>query len=149
MPQRINNHPFTAQPKNTFTKAERLYLKKDIDELFARGQAFVAYPLRVVYLLGEEPRSARCQILVTSSKRYFKRANKRNRFKRLMREGYRLSKHAWLAQLEERGLFARMALMGIAKELPSYSEVEGAIHKTFKRIAKAQGWEEIPPSQEP
>lgn len=36
--------------KNTLSKAERLKSRKQIDELFASGKGFTAYPLKVVYL---------------------------------------------------------------------------------------------------
>ena len=38
----------------TLSKEERLSWKRYIDLLFAKGQSFVAFPLRVVYLAVEE-----------------------------------------------------------------------------------------------
>lgn len=88
----------------TLPKRERIHLKRQIDELFTSGKGFVAYPLRLMVLLRketeeDEPRGA---MMVSVGKRYFKRANKRNRVKRLVREAYRLNKHRWLSWLEER-----------------------------------------------
>ena len=90
-------------PRYTLSKEERLHLKRDVDALFASGQAFIAYPLRVAYHFtpvaeGEEPSTA---ILVVVAKKYFRRANKRNRVKRLIRESYRRRKHPLLALAEE------------------------------------------------
>lgn len=127
----------------TLPRSERLHYKKDIDELFAHGKGFVAYPLRLVYLT--KPSEAEAlpadglapvEILVSVSKRYFKRANKRNRIKRLIREAYRLNKHALWSSAETSGLRLRVAFMFVGKELPTFADVEMALLKAFKRIDK-------------
>ena len=53
----------------TLSKAERLSRKRDIDLLFAEGQSFIAYPLRVVYTVIEEQRSVPASILISVSKK--------------------------------------------------------------------------------
>ena len=73
-------------------------------------------------------------MLVSVSKRYFKRANKRNRVKRLIRECYRLNKHPLIHMAEERGVRVHIGLLSVAKELPSYHEVERGILKARARI---------------
>lgn len=132
----------------TLPKSERLHLKRSIDSLFAEGKSFVAYPLRVVYRMLEEVQPARSQMLVSVSKKYFKRANKRNRIKRLVREAYRLNKHPWLERLEEQGYYAHIAWMNVAKEEPSYREVEKAVQKAFWRIARQEAWVEVSEDKE-
>lgn len=123
----------------TLPRIERLHYKKDIDELFATGKGFVAYPLRVVYTtlpLEEGEASVPAEMLVSVSKRYFKRANKRNRIKRLVREAYRLNKHGLWHSAEEAGCRLRLAFMFVGKELPEYADIEHAVLKAFKRIHK-------------
>lgn len=120
----------------TLPKRERICLKKSIDELFATGRAFVAYPLRVVYVLSDQPQYVRSQIMVSVSKKYFRHAVDRNRIKRLVRENYRLSKHYWIPLLESQERWARIAFMCIAKEIPEYKEVERAMNKALTRIAR-------------
>lgn len=74
---------------NTLHKTERLDKKKVIDKMFSGGaRSFSVFPLRVVYLSVEEL-EAPVSILVSVSKRRFKRAVKRNRVKRQIREAYR------------------------------------------------------------
>lgn len=123
---------------HTLPKRERIHLKKDIDELFAHGKGFVAYPLRVVFLtecdgsdLGDTPRA---MMMVSVSKKYFKRANKRNRVKRLIREAYRLSKPELLTLLEEAGVRAKLAFMFVGQDLPSYHDIERAMAKAHRRL---------------
>ena len=84
---------------HTLCKAERLHSRKLIERLFGGGESrsMSACPLRVVYIspsLSSEntelPSSA--QMLVSVPKRCFRRAVKRNRVKRQVREAYRRHK---------------------------------------------------------
>lgn len=76
--------------RHTLPKEERLCSRKALDELFAGGhRSLSAFPLRAVFMPTEEPG---VRILVSVPKRHFKRAVKRNRIKRQVREAYRLQK---------------------------------------------------------
>ena len=80
--------------KYIFPKEEHLCRKKLIDELFGKGSSsFGVYPIRLVFTLLEVPTAAPPLVLISVSKRTFKRAVDRNRLKRLLREAYRLHKH--------------------------------------------------------
>lgn len=65
-----------------------------MEKLFGGGgRSMSVYPVRVVYMAMERgPRDEAVQVLVTVSKRHFKRAVRRNRVKRQLREAYRLNK---------------------------------------------------------
>lgn len=77
----------------TLKKTERLHSKKLTEALFQGGhsKSAVAFPLRLVYMPLDEPGES-AQMLVSVPKRCFKRAVKRNRIKRLVREAYRKNK---------------------------------------------------------
>lgn len=75
---------------HTLPKDERLHSRKALEQLFSgEHQSLSAYPIRVVYTTTPD---SGVRILVSVSKRYFKRAVKRNRIKRQLREAYRLNK---------------------------------------------------------
>jgi ribonuclease P protein component len=79
----------------TLKKRERISSKKNIDRLFGGGhsKSMSAFPLRAVYAVQERTgNDAEAQMMVSVPKRMFKRAVKRNRVKRQVREGYRLNK---------------------------------------------------------
>ena len=117
----------------TFGKDEKLCSQKVIDKLFKEGSSFVAYPLRVVYLLDkeEEENKQYPNILISVSKRKFKRANKRNRVKRLVREAYRHHKHPLCLFCKEKEVSMNIAFLYLKSELPSYQEIEKSIQKTI------------------
>lgn len=94
----------TSSPK-TFGKKEKLVSKKTIDALFSGGnsRSMSAYPLRVVFMRKERCETEEpAQVMVSVSKRHFKRAVKRNRVKRQIREAYRLNKHLLHEALEQK-----------------------------------------------
>lgn len=129
------------EKRRDLPKIERIYLQKEIDELFASGKGFVAYPLRVIYLdrdqapePGDITRIPVAKMMVSVGKRSFKRANKRNRVKRLVREAYRLNKHTLWRALEEQHRGVRIAFIFIGKDLPSYECISKAIVKSLLRI---------------
>ncbi len=79
---------------HTLGKEERLCSRKAIEELFGGGHKSVtAYPIRAVYMPSGQ---TGVRVMVSVSKRHFKRAVKRNRIKRQLREAYRLQKELLL-----------------------------------------------------
>ena len=78
-------------------KQERVCSKKLIDRLFNGGHShsMSAFPLRVVYM-------PRTQLLVSVPKKCFKRAVKRNRVKRQVREAYRLQRQILADKIADR-----------------------------------------------
>ncbi len=118
----------------TLPKTERLYLRDEIERLFALGSSFIAYPLRVVYLLQDEPRMARCSIMTGAPKKRFRRAVKRNRVKRLMREAYRHHKHPLEDCLAEHKKYLMLSFGIVSSELPDYATMEAAVCKALSKI---------------
>lgn len=132
------NHPH--QPlRYTLSKEERLHLKRDVDALFASGSSFIAYPLRVVVNVLPYPEGSnapRCAILAVAAKKYFRRANKRNRIKRLIRESYRLQKHDFIRLAEAHNVQLHLGLLSVAKELPTLTDVQRGMRKLHQRLCK-------------
>lgn len=119
---------------NKLPKAERLYLRDHINDLFQEGKAFIAYPYRVIYLLSDTPLMARAEVMVSVPKKRFKRAVKRNRIKRLTREAYRLNKHGLIAALQENNMYLRVAFTIISDDMPDYPKVEKGINKALTKL---------------
>lgn len=117
-------------------KPERLNKKKIIEKMFAGGsRSFSIFPLRVVWLPVEEL-DVQASILISVSKRRFKRAVKRNRIKRQIREAYRLNKQILLAPLTEKNSRLAIAFIYLADELMNSALVEEKIKAALTRIVE-------------
>ncbi|MDR0746229.1 MAG: ribonuclease P protein component [Mediterranea sp.] len=120
---------------NTLCKAERLCGKLRIEKLFAGGsRSFSIYPLRVVFMPMEKTEEALASILISVSKKRFKRAVKRNRIKRQVREAYRRNKHELLNFLDERTEGMAIAFIYLANEFVPTDEIERKIKIILARI---------------
>lgn len=75
-----------------FPARERLTNKKEIDFLFKQGTSFFIYPFHV-FVAHTNDNSVPIRVLITASKRKFRKAVDRNQLKRLIREAYRKNNH--------------------------------------------------------
>ena len=141
----------------TFTRQERLKSRKTIGRLFNGGHAFMAYPLRVVWIekvpssdgkavvatdatmntaahlpLGEGSGVGSIQIAVSVSKRTFKTAVQRNLLKRRIREAYRMHKHELYEKLAGRNVV--FMVMYVAKEELPFAEIESGVQKMIRKF---------------
>lgn len=125
---------------NTLRKAERIHSKTIIDRMFTGGisKSFSVFPLRVVYMAVQEQESS-VSILVSVSKKRFKRAVKRNRVKRQIREAYRKNKQELLDLLDQQGQQMAVAFIYLSDELIPSAVIEEKIKVLLARILeKAQ-----------
>lgn len=129
----------TSSPK-TFGKKEKLVSKKTIDALFSGGnsRSMSAYPLRVVFMRKERCETEEpAQVMVSVSKRHFKRAVKRNRVKRQIREAYRLNKHLLHEALEQKKDTAvAMAFIWQSGELAETALITEKMQSLLGRMAE-------------
>lgn len=124
----------------TLRKEERICSRKLIERLFNGGgsRAMTAFPLRVVYILtdrgDDEPQA---KILVSVPKRCFKRAVKRNRVKRQMREAYRKNKWLLLDRMAAMpGKTVAMAFIWLDDKLRDTADVEKRVCNLLLRIGE-------------
>ena len=151
-----------APAAHTLRKAERLCGKKDISRLFSEGKWGAAGHIRYCWVTRTEaalkhgdgicggcsatsqdttPDSVRREddaalnrLLVSVSKRFFKRAVKRNLLKRRTREAYRLSREALRRSVRETGVEIDVALVYSVKECQSYRSIAYAVQRILERI---------------
>lgn len=119
----------------TFRKPERLNRKKVLERMFAGGaRSYSFFPLRVVYVPAPEL-EASVSVLVSVSKRRFKRAVKRNRVKRQVREAYRLNKHLLLDALPEGCPPLALAFIYLSDDLCDTELIEQRMKAALARVA--------------
>jgi ribonuclease P protein component len=143
-----------------FPKSERLRSKKLIDALFSPannsvigGNVFL-YPFKIIWLKNidsqfvtkksqtensvqitplpnEQKQTTYPQILVSVSKRNFKKATDRNRIRRQVKEAYRQNKHLLF---ENKEFPPVLAIIYIAKEKSEYAFIEKKLVILLKKI---------------
>ncbi|MBF9255172.1 ribonuclease P protein component [Pontibacter sp. 172403-2] len=121
-----------AQPASyTFPKEEHLCSRRHIALLFSKGSSFNLYPLRFVYLTPQDMPPDKTQVLISVSKRYFKRATDRNRLKRQMREAYRLNKHLLTQNPAQAPRL--LGILYIGKEKKSFATIQKKLISGLER----------------
>lgn len=124
----------------TLKKKERLCSRTLIEKLFHKGgsRSMAAFPLRLVYMLADSGSAApSAQMLVSVPKRCFKRAVKRNRVKRQVREAYRKNKATVYGGLEGRdGASLSMAFIWLDDKLWPSSDVDAKVANLMQRLSE-------------
>lgn len=130
--------------KNGFNKSQHLCGETTISQLFREGKAFLVFPLRVVYRIEkrvEGDKRATVRVLTSVPKKQFKHAVDRNRFKRLIREAYRLQQHELNAVLEAKGVVMDVAFTAVHNQLPEFDFLKVRMFKILSKLVEIQNIE--------
>ena len=118
---------------NRLPKSEKLRSFGAIRRLFTEGRGGFVYPLRYV-VYAESAEKMEAEILFSTPKKFLKRANKRNKVRRRMREAYRLNKALLLTSDTPRQL--QVALIYSSKEVLDYKTIENATKRILENLCK-------------
>lgn len=121
---------FEKDTRKRLRKSERLSSQKQIQALFTEGKSLNAPPFAIRYSLLADQGLKSHQILVSVSKRNFKRAVDRNRIKRQIREAYRLNKHL-LTDLTDKYAIAYIYTL---KKMMPYKDLENKLIESLSRL---------------
>ena len=116
----------------TFKKEEKLCSKILIDRIFADGETFLSFPLKIAFVELEPSSKNPVVAAFTVGKRNFKLAVQRNHIKRKIREAYRLNKHILYKGLGEKHLAVFFIYIG--KKIPDYHQIESAMKKGIDKL---------------
>ncbi|WP_308762358.1 ribonuclease P protein component [uncultured Bacteroides sp.] len=127
----------TESQKPTLPKVERLNSRILIEKLFTGGsKSLPAFPLRIVYMPVEGDTLPIATILISVPKKRFKRAVKRNRVKRQIREAYRKHKQILIDPLKNSNKKVALAFIWLDNELHDSAEVEAKVVKLLQLTAE-------------
>lgn len=119
----------------SFPKSDRLFLQKEIDLLFNKGKSFVAFPLRVIYVLHQPAaESSNLAALISVPKKKIRSAVGRNRIKRLIRESYRLNKPDFADSVKAQNHYLLIGFLYLGDRIPTYKEIDNAVLKALTRL---------------
>ncbi len=123
--------------KYSFSKKERLYGKKKIEELFRKGSSFYLSDFQVRYL--ETNEESPHQILISVPKRNFKRAVDRNLLKRRIREAYRLNKE--IIHQGSKSMSFYIAFIYLSKQILTFQDIQTQLKKCLERLGTIKAGE--------
>jgi ribonuclease P protein component len=118
-------------PSYRFPKKQRLSRKKLWEAVFESGVRIKSFPLALYVLQTPLPEQVSAQAGFAVPKRNFRKAVRRNRIKRLMREAYRLEKPAYFNTLERPYAFVFLYL---GKDTPGFGQVSRAMKAVLKQF---------------
>jgi len=130
----------SIQQRYTLQAIERLKLRKQIETLFQTGEAFSVFPLRIVYRLLPLPDASDSPVQVGFSipKKRIKKAVGRNRVRRLLKEAWRLQKHA-LYQAIPPDMQLHCFLIYTGEPLLTFEEAKKAVLKLQQKLIPRLG----------
>lgn len=121
-----------------FPKSEKLCSDKLIERLFSQGNREIGtFPVRLVYLPLSTEELTGINVMVSVSKRHFKRAVKRNRVKRQLREYYRLNSCLIKEKLAAKGCGLLMALIFTDSKLWPSDKLDKRLDSVFQKLVSA------------
>lgn len=118
----------------TFGKQEHLCNITEIQKLFNDGHSIFKHPVKLLWLPGKWNGVPTVKVILSVSKRNFKKAVDRNRIKRLLRECYRKNKQILELCLGDRNCY--IALIYAGKEISDFKLLEPIIIQLFQRLIK-------------
>ncbi|HOO24435.1 MAG TPA: ribonuclease P protein component [Paludibacteraceae bacterium] len=124
-----------ALHRHTFPKSQHLTGRTAIVELFAEGKSFVQFPIRVIVRRVPKEKEP-IRVLLSVPKSHFKRAVDRNRYKRLLRETYRLNNGSLLVAVADKDYSLHVAFVVMAQEMPSYADLSLLMQKVIENIGE-------------
>ena len=124
--------------KNSFAKTERICSNKIIKDLIVQNKTLFVYPFKCYYSIEETGiQSNTNQIVISVSKRLFKRAVDRNLLKRRTKEAYRINKYSLICSGDDtKQIQFKILLVYIAKEILTYQQIEKSLVQVLKLLCK-------------
>lgn len=141
----------------TLPREERLRSMTAIRRLFSEGQSGFVYPVRYVFMVtprsderkvgadgvdgqavgGAELAAGRSvEAMFSVPKKFHKRANRRNLFKRRMRESYRLGRGEISRELAAGGKHLQIAFIYSTKECHTYKTINYALQRILEQVRR-------------
>jgi ribonuclease P protein component len=123
--------------EHSFNKSEHLCSDIVIAKLFEQGESFIAYPVRVIWVMEDTTGLSEVKVMVSVSKKKLKHAVDRNLAKRLVRESYRLNKLHLLNAAANNQKSLSICFIWIPDKTLTFSKTEHKIKLALAKIASA------------
>lgn len=118
----------------TFCKEERLCNKNIIQQLFLSEDKFFIYPYTVIWKKSDGNGKNIPKILISVTKRNFKKAVDRNKLKRLTREAYRINKEILFSAAKEKNKIIVIMFIYSGKNMLEFKEIEKKMIQVLNQV---------------
>lgn len=125
-------------PKYSFAKTERICSKKIIKNLIVQNNTLFVYPFKCYYSIeNTDNQDNSNQIVVSISKKIFKKAVDRNLLKRRTKEAYRIHKYGIIDSEDQiNNIQYKVLFVYIAKEILTYQQIEKSLVQILKMLSQ-------------
>ena len=120
----------------SYSGPEKLKSRKLLNQVFAEGKSFNAFPLKITYTYASVENTSTAKIGVGVSSRHFKKAVDRNRIKRLIRESYRLQKK-YLLDLVPEKTQVHVFILFVGKDLTETSLIKDKMPLILEKLGNS------------
>ena len=124
--------------KFSLNKTERIKHRKTFEEIFQNGEIVYKGFIRINFVKTDFNDNIQAKVAFSVPKKKFKRAYKRNRIKRMMREIYRLNKPEFYEILTQKNTKIALLFVYLSDKTEDYKDIEknmkSAIEKLVKKI---------------
>lgn len=121
---------------NKFPKEHKLTGEIRVAKLYTEGDAFISYPLRIVFLPDEKDQAVPAKVVISVPKKRFKRAVHRNLLKRRIREAYRLNRELLWEYLADKDYSLNFGINYVSNDALPYSKIEKKMQEAFEKLIK-------------
>ena len=119
-----------------FPNTDKLKSRSAINELFRKGKAIKAFPVKLVFTIGEPIEKSCVKVGVSVPKKNIRKAVDRNLLKRRIRESYRLNSIPLKKTVTDRNLQINMMFVFLGKDVADYKVLDDKIKVTLSRLIK-------------
>ena len=122
--------------KYSLNSTERIKQRKIIEEIFSSGNTIYKDYIRINYIKTDFDDDTIAKVSFSVPKKKFKRAYKRNRLKRIMREVYRKNKPEFYDILSNKNIKIALLFVYLDDEIKDYENIETKMKLALDKLVR-------------
>ena len=113
----------------SFPKSYRLYGKKKMEAVYAKGHSFYKFPLRYIYAVSEQDQEQALEVALTVPKKKIAKAHDRNTIKRRLKEAFRKNKRGLETFLKQQNIQLSFFIVYTSTEELDFETIQTQMQK--------------------
>ena len=122
--------------KYGLSKQERIKLRNEVKKLFESENKKIAnyYPIKTLFIIEDKQNSGGVKILISVPSKKIKKAVKRNRIKRQIKEVYRLNKTTLVETAKKNNKIILIGFIYVSHNIYKYDVIARSVKDCLKEI---------------